>query len=168
MMDTRGFSGFTSFTMYAQQHITGVDLASDSGSTNMSISVMTSISEQNERVSLDDDCPDYDAVVNRKQVSDRRFYNPLFLTPVFSKHSLNARYLTSLQVDDSRSSLPRTLKGMALSSERHMSSDASRRNPRPLPRLERYIYTYRLVANGAPLHFLISCAKIVPPLFHDS
>jgi hypothetical protein len=54
--------------MYAQthDHIKGVDLASDSGSPNMSISVMTSISEQNESVSLDDDCPDYDAVINKR------------------------------------------------------------------------------------------------------
>jgi hypothetical protein len=33
----------------------------------MSISLMTSISEQNEGVSLDDDCPDYDAAVNKRQ-----------------------------------------------------------------------------------------------------
>lgn len=54
--------------MYAQTHdrIKGVDLASDSGSPNMSISVMTSISEQNESVSLDDDCPGYDAVINKR------------------------------------------------------------------------------------------------------
>ena len=57
-----------------------------------------------------------------------------------------------------------------MTSERHMGSDASRRNPRPLPRRERYIYTYRLVANGAPLHFLISWAKtpLAAPLFDSS
>ena len=47
--------------------------------------------------------------------------------------------------------------------EQHQSlpMDASRRNPRPLPqtRRERYIYTYRLVANGAPLQFLIIFAQ---------
>ena len=64
--ETRDF-----LTMYAQQHIKGVDRASDSGSPNMSISVMTSISEQSERVSFDDNCPDYDAVVNKKQVFHR-------------------------------------------------------------------------------------------------
>lgn len=70
--------------------------------------------------------------------------------------SLNAHYLS---LDDSRT-LPRALKGMSITSERlSMSSDTSRRNPRPLPRHERYIYTYRLLANGAPLHFMISCAK---------
>jgi len=37
-----------------------------------------------------------------------------------------------------------------------MSSSSSRRNPRPLPRHERYIYTYRLLANAAPLQFMIS------------
>ena len=86
------------------------------------------------------------------------------LTPFQS--SLNTHYLTSL--DDSRSTLPRALKGMSITSERHerhMSSDSSRRNPRPLPRHERYIYTYRLLANGAPLHFLISCAN--QPLIYD-
>ena len=45
---------------------------------------------------------------------------------------------------------------MSMTSERHNINPG--RSPRPLPRHERYIYTYRLVANGAPLHFLISCA----------
>ena len=53
--------------MYAQ-HIKSVGLPSESGSPNMSISLMTSISEQNEGVSLDDDCPGYDAAVNKRQV----------------------------------------------------------------------------------------------------
>jgi hypothetical protein len=82
------------------------------------------------------------------------------------KSSLNAHYLNSL--DDSRSTLPRALKSMSIASERHMSSDSSRRNPRPLPRHERYIYTYRLLANGAPLHFLISCANNRPFMASDS
>ena len=54
--------------MYAQTH-QGGSLASDSGSPSMSISVMTSISERNEGASLEDDCPDYDAVVNKRQNS---------------------------------------------------------------------------------------------------
>lgn len=54
-------------TMYAQNHHKkGVHSTSDTSSSNMSISVMTSISEQNESVSLDDDCPDYDAVINKR------------------------------------------------------------------------------------------------------
>lgn len=63
-------------------HIQGGSLASDSGSPNMSISVMTSISEQNERASLDDDCPNYDAVVNRRQES---FFPWQFIQSDFSK-----------------------------------------------------------------------------------
>ncbi|KAF8806256.1 hypothetical protein BYT27DRAFT_7103255 [Phlegmacium glaucopus] len=35
-------------------------------------------------------------------------------------------------------------------------ASSSRRVPRPLPRHERYIYTYRLLANGTPIHFMIS------------
>lgn len=52
--------------MYTR-HIKALSLATDSGSPNMSISVMTSISEQDEHgVRLDDaDCPHYDTVVNR-------------------------------------------------------------------------------------------------------
>lgn len=41
-----------------------------------------------------------------------------------------------------------------------------RPNIRPLPRHERYIYTYRLLANATPLHFMISCVKHILPL-HD-
>ena len=145
--------------MYSQHHIKAVSLATDSGSTsNMSISVMTSISEQDERgVSLEDDCPDYDAVVDRRQET---FPWQLPISVLIFQSSLNGHYLNSH--DDSRSSinsLPRALKGMSISSERHMSSGSSRQNPRPLPRHERYIYTYRLLANAAPLHFMISCAK---------
>ena len=72
--------------MYAHSHqlqvINGVnvDHASDSGSTNMSISMMTSISEQDESVSLDDDCPDYDAVVNKRQDSSFSFFCKLIFT----------------------------------------------------------------------------------------
>lgn len=147
--------------MYAQTHdrIKGVDLASDSGSPNMSISVMTSISEQNESVSLDDDCPGYDAVINKRHEFFAIYYTISGVSDsraCLFERSLNAHYLTS--VEDSRSSLPRALKMMSMTSERHISSDASRQSPRPLPRHERYIYTYRLVANGAPLHFFISCA----------
>lgn len=47
-------------------HIKGVD----STSSSMSLSVMTSISERDEhRTPLDDDCPDYEAVVNRRHES---------------------------------------------------------------------------------------------------
>ncbi|KAF8961115.1 hypothetical protein BDZ97DRAFT_1905651 [Flammula alnicola] len=35
-------------------------------------------------------------------------------------------------------------------------SSVSRRQPRPLPRHERYVYTYRLAANNTPMQFLIS------------
>ena len=127
----------------------------------MSISVMTSISEQNESRSLDNDCPDYDAVVNKRQ--DLECFFPIGNFTFVSdsclfKHSFNAHYSSSL--DDSRTSLPRSFKGMSMTSGGYMSSDVSKRSPRPLPRHERYIYTYRLIANGAPLHFLISCAKI--------
>ena len=60
--------------MYAQtHHLKGVGLASDSGSPSMSVSVMTSISERNEGVPLNDDCPDYDAVVNKRQDSFPKF-----------------------------------------------------------------------------------------------
>jgi hypothetical protein len=146
--------------MYSQHHIKAVDLATDSGSTsNMSISVMTSISEQDEHgVPVEDDCPDYDSVVDRRQEA---FPWQLPISVLIFQSSSNGDYLNSH--DDSRSSinfLPRALKGMSMiSSERHMSSGSSRRNPRPLPRHERYIYTYRLLANAAPLHFMISCAK---------
>ena len=131
-----------------------IGLATDSGSTsNMSISVMTSISEQDERrASLDDDCPDYDAVVNR-----RRGFFPM---AIYQYQCPNLP--SSLIHDDIRTSvdsLPRGLKGMSITSERHISSGSSRRHPRPLPRHERYVYTYRLLANTAPLHFLISYAK---------
>jgi len=107
----------------------------------MSISLMTSISERDEHGVLlnDADCPDYNAVVNRR---------------------LNAHYLNSH--DDSRSSidsLPRALKSMSMTSERHISSGSPPRNPRPLPRHERHIYTYRLLANAAPLHFMISVER---------
>lgn len=52
--------------MYAPARIKPAGLAADSGHTsNTSTSVMNSISEQDERgVPLDDDCPDYDAVVS--------------------------------------------------------------------------------------------------------
>ncbi|KAF8165691.1 hypothetical protein B0H34DRAFT_649658 [Crassisporium funariophilum] len=42
--------------------------------------------------------------------------------------------------------------------DRHASISNSRRHgqPRPLPRHERYVYTYRLLANNTPLQFMIS------------
>jgi hypothetical protein len=116
---------------------------------------MTSISEQDEHgVPLEDDCPVYDVAVDSRQETFP--YQFLIFQSVSNGHYLNPH-------DDSRSSinsLPRALKAMSISSERHMPSSAlSRRNPRPLPRHERYIYTYRLLANAAPLHFMISCAN---------
>ena len=72
--------------MYAQSHhLKGAGLASDSGSPSMSISVLTSISEQNERVSLDDDCPDYDAVVNKRQDSFSHGNLSIYVFWFFSK-----------------------------------------------------------------------------------
>ncbi|KAF9476990.1 hypothetical protein BDN70DRAFT_881703 [Pholiota conissans] len=38
----------------------------------------------------------------------------------------------------------------------HHNRSVSRRQPRPLPRHERYLYTYRLAANGTPMQFVIS------------
>ncbi|KAJ3516814.1 hypothetical protein NLJ89_g889 [Agrocybe chaxingu] len=38
----------------------------------------------------------------------------------------------------------------------HHHSSPSRRQPRPLPRHERYVYTYRLLANNTPIQFMIS------------
>ena len=76
--------------MYAQsRHIRGADLASDSGSPNVSISMMTSISEQNEGgVPLDDDCPDYDAVVNKRQELSFFFPCAIFTLIYFTPLSL--------------------------------------------------------------------------------
>lgn len=68
--------------------------------------------------------------------------------------SSNARYLNP---HDDRTPMPRALKGVSItSSDRNLASSSPRRNPRPLPRHERYIYTYRLLANATPLHFMIS------------
>ena len=54
--------------MYAADLIRPAGLPAASGSSsNMSTSVMTAISEQDQRRMLpDDDCPDYEAVVGRR------------------------------------------------------------------------------------------------------
>ncbi|KAF9567434.1 hypothetical protein CPC08DRAFT_681331 [Agrocybe pediades] len=92
----------------------------------MSISIMHSISERNERRARfapdDDDCPDYEAAVSRS--------NSNGTTSTTSHLDHDLRIVSPLNV-------------------------STRRHIRPLPRHERYTYTYRLVANNAPLEFLI-------------
>lgn len=90
---------------------------------------MTSISERDEGgVLLDDNCPDYEAAVAKS----------------LNQFSTGSYYLN--HHGDPRLS-PGALKGL---------SPASRRNPRPLPRHERYVYTYKLLANVTPIQFMIS------------
>ncbi|KAF9534588.1 hypothetical protein CPB83DRAFT_842566 [Crepidotus variabilis] len=88
-----------------------------------------SVMSLNRRTHFDDeDCPDYDAAVSS---SGNSISNA---TPTSS--------YSSPFIDES---------GRAVS-----PLNVQRRQPRPLPRHERYIYTYRLLANGTPMQFMLS------------
>ncbi|PPQ63143.1 hypothetical protein CVT24_005783 [Panaeolus cyanescens] len=107
---------------------------------------MSSVSQLDKprRAPYDDDCPDYEAVISRSNSNGTSTYSSRFS----DNHSRSVTTPLKCVAKVTAAAKPVVML--------ERSDTSVSRRPRPLPRHERYVYTYKLLANGTPLQFLIS------------